>query len=259
MPEPELQLDPKAPARRLWWIALAFMVLSLCCWRWEANGGEQLVTQMLHRLGAPALASYWGQSMTLVTELGNGTVLVYLLAVLVAWRRNRRELQDLIVALVVAGLVASVLKHSFDRGRPEADRFQSWPSGHTAAITAFAGCLLHRRAVFRVALALVILVGLSRVWLLRHWPADVLGGFAVGSAAAAVAMTLPNLTMLRPLNRAACLLLVTLAMTLFSVDLTLGSAFQHPGRLLMAPLLLATLLHQLHAPPESSRPDAGAG
>lgn len=58
-----------------------------------------------------------------------------------------------------------------------------FPSGHAQAATVFWGSLareLRRRWVIPLALTVIALVGLSRVYLGVHFPADVLGGWMVG-------------------------------------------------------------------------------
>lgn len=75
----------------------------------------------------------------------------------------------------------------------------SFPSGHTTAATVFAAFALwallprattplQRAALVGVAVAYASIVGLTRMWLGVHWPADVLGGWLYGTAAAALAV-----------------------------------------------------------------------
>ncbi len=73
------------------------------------------------------------------------------------------------------------------------------PSGHVAAATAFflALALFFRsRAVLALSVVWILLMGLSRMYLGRHFIADVLGGVAVGIVAVSVAAFL-----VRPLTR----------------------------------------------------------
>jgi undecaprenyl-diphosphatase len=107
----------------------------------------------------------------------------------------------LLLLISVAGGTAlnDLLKYIFDRPRPDlvlhdAQVFtSSFPSGH-AAVSAVVyltlGALLARDApsiavkiyVMAVAIFLVFLIGVSRVFLGVHYPTDVLAGWCIGSA-----------------------------------------------------------------------------
>jgi membrane-associated phospholipid phosphatase len=99
-------------------------------------------------------------------------------------------------ALMVAAPVLEVsLKHLVGRPRPAQPSF-GFPSGHATAAAAFFGAVLYlaetlspvpRRLARACALAMIVLVGLARVFLRAHWPSDVLGGIALGLALASAA------------------------------------------------------------------------
>jgi undecaprenyl-diphosphatase len=100
------------------------------------------------------------------------------------------------VTLSGAGLLNALLKQTFARERPEAffdyplPLSQSFPSGHAIfAASVFGGLAVLvtdrvsnpvlRVLVWLVALAMILLVGVSRVYLGVHYPSDVLAGYAV--------------------------------------------------------------------------------
>lgn len=131
-----------------------------------------------------------------------------LLAALVAWWRGRRDwvrvLCLMMVAASLAGLSADFLRGMIGRTRPTATAPQGWygvrtegrwlitehaynsfPSGHTTAATAFALPLfLWRRRLGLLAFPFVALVAGARVWASAHHLSDVLAGAFLGSVIA---------------------------------------------------------------------------
>ena len=104
-----------------------------------------------------------------------------------------------VVAVLGSALLTTVLKLLIDRDRPDlvshgmAVYNQSFPSGHAtqAAATylflAFlvgsqSASLIVKRLVLAAAIAVIAMVGASRVYLGVHWPSDVIAGWMVGSA-----------------------------------------------------------------------------
>jgi len=139
--------------------------------------------------GVPALmvvASFVGRP-AFVLVLG-----LFLALLAAGWQRPG---DALLVALAVGGaeILNDLLKLLFARHRPPlADlASSSFPSGHATGSIVLYGLLVYfalraggplwRRILAAVAgLLVVLLVGLSRVYLGEHYPTDVLGGWAIG-------------------------------------------------------------------------------
>ena len=141
------------------------------------------------------------QMMVDITALGGGTVL--LLAVLLAGGFLAVQRRWVTLALVVAGtasgsLVVMLIKGLVARVRPPLDErlvavsSASFPSGHAAnsAIVYLTLALLlvqtvhgHAARVYILAATavLVVLIGVSRLYLHVHWPSDVVGGWVFGT------------------------------------------------------------------------------
>lgn len=134
-----------------------------------------------------------------ITWLGSPLAGLVLGAALCVFLYRRRHVVEAgLLVLVVGGdeLLNVILKLSFHRHRPEVAFVQldtySYPSGHAMMATAFYGAcayLLCRRlpgiwprvAVVGGAVALVIVLGFSRLYLGVHYLSDVLGGYAGGA------------------------------------------------------------------------------
>lgn len=87
-------------------------------------------------------------------------------------------------SMAVTAIVAQTLKVSVNRRRPEAtcSNFNSsFPSGHATGSFAMATILANRYSRYRVvSYAAASIVGLSRIYLGRHYPSDVLAGALLG-------------------------------------------------------------------------------
>lgn len=146
----------------------------------------------------------WGLMVaTAITAIGYGLADAGIAAVLfgvglMAGRPREAVAGKLgLFAVIVGSLFGQVLKNLFCRSRPLTERsgqffvefpclgkgagFISFPSGH--AVTAFALAFALSRVYPRYALlfyGLAGLVALSRVYLAKHFPSDVVAGAAIG-------------------------------------------------------------------------------
>jgi undecaprenyl-diphosphatase len=113
-----------------------------------------------------------------------------------------RHKRRLAVYVAVTGLglavLSPLLKHLVDRLRPIVAMpvaragGASFPSGHTLTVTVWVGVALlvllplvpdrYRRLVVGIGVALVVIVGLTRIALGVHFVSDVLGGWLIGAA-----------------------------------------------------------------------------
>jgi undecaprenyl-diphosphatase len=143
-----------------------------------------------------------------ITFLGTGTVVMVVVVVsgMFLWLTNHRYSALLLLLTTTGGiLLNNLLKAGFGRPRPQVVEWgtnvmsSSFPSGHamSAAVVygtvAYLAARLHRRRLHRVitlllAAALIILIGLSRLYLGVHYPSDVIAGIIIGLAWAGFCM-----------------------------------------------------------------------
>ena len=153
-------------------------------------------------LSDPIGSRSFEEAMRDVTALGGVTVMVLVTVVgVLAFLVHRRRVHAAILALTVllADLSSEGLKLVYSRPRPDLVPHGSYvysasfPSGHStlSAATFLTLAMLiaslepnrgTKVMVYVLAFALVLSVGVSRVYLGVHWPSDVLAGWCLGAA-----------------------------------------------------------------------------
>ena len=165
------------------------------------NGFDQSITLFFHQL-----YQLGGDLMTKLMELislfgKHGLFLIALSLVLAFFRKTRRFGTAMCAGLFLGALFVNIyLKVAIARPRPYTIDFykQLWmlvgqnvesdfcfPSGHTNA--AFAAMvpvfILGRKRWSWLALVFGVLMGISRIYLVVHFPSDVVGGMITGTVA----------------------------------------------------------------------------
>lgn len=176
------------------------LVIALLAWQ-VLSAGPVTVLDARLTLWFAGNRQPWLDAFMLAVANGHDTVRLLGATVLIAfwriWRQQQRDLAYL--AAVPAGMLLNVgLKILFARPRPVLEdplvhlSTFSFPSGHAVGSTVFYGALCalvlaharHRgtRALaIGVAVAMVLLVCFSRVYLGAHYLSDVLAGVCVGT------------------------------------------------------------------------------
>jgi undecaprenyl-diphosphatase len=151
---------------------------------WAAEGAARIATDPLVDVAR------------VVTELGSLPVTAAVAAVTAAWALVRRRPIDavaLAAGVVLAVAAVHVAKAAYGRDRPVdmlvPAALEAYPSGHTAYAVTLVACAVvlvrggvgwaARFAAVSVAVAAVVVVGFTRVYLRVHFLTDVLGGAAL--------------------------------------------------------------------------------
>jgi undecaprenyl-diphosphatase len=179
--------------------SLAAAVLALLLFAWlgsevlegETQHFDQVIREWVHSFASSSLT----RAMTAISLLGYNVLMVEMaigLAVF-AWLRWRRAALWLVVAMTGSLVLDLTLKYVYHRTRPTAyfgtaPHSYSFPSGHALCPFCFYGVLAGllsartrplawRLLIWFTAAALVIAIGLSRIYLGVHYPSDVVAGY----------------------------------------------------------------------------------
>lgn len=157
---------------------------------------DEIVRASIHETAFPALTAV----MQLMSFLGSTLFLIAFGVVVVIalyLREHRRGATLFTITTVGASVLLVTLKLAFRRARPEPffdtmlPASYSFPSGHSLAAFCFYGALaeiLTERTdklwlqiiVWTAAALMILLIGISRIYLGVHHPSDVVAGYAVG-------------------------------------------------------------------------------
>jgi len=183
-------------------LGISAAVASLIFFAWLSNevlAGEtrqfdEVTRAAVHHLASPTMTaimrgiSFTGSTIFLTTA----TIIMFI------WfltRRWRREGWLLGITMLGASILNTTLKLTFQRPRPEpffdllAPRTYSFPSGHSLASFCFYGALatvltarIENKTInfvtWLIAGVMVLVIGLSRIYLGVHYTTDVLAGYA---------------------------------------------------------------------------------
>jgi undecaprenyl-diphosphatase len=150
------------------------------------------------------LNSYHSKSLDLFfskfTFLGDGLFVVMLAVILFFTLKTQRLSILILISYIVSGLLAQLLKHSFNAPRPKVflkpeeyqhfidgvsiANYESFPSGHTTSAFALAYILAYstnKKSFQIILLILAIAAGYSRIYLGQHFLTDVLSGAFLGT------------------------------------------------------------------------------
>ena len=194
------RLPTRSPPRALILLVMTFGAAGIFAeitedvWNRETSEFDRSLSLAIHELDSPSMDF----TMELFTTIGSLKVVIVVLVLIVVEairRRDRRAAYSLLGVFLASETFNWVLKHLVGRPRPTLfDEIAtlhtySFPSGHAmtgAAVYGMIGVVLareHPRLRWPLAVAvpaLVILIGVSRVFLGVHWPTDVLAGWAAG-------------------------------------------------------------------------------
>lgn len=193
--------------------AFAFLALALFIASGRSFAFDRSLVLLFREAGdlsMPVGPAWFREAMRDVTALGSfvGLGLMTIAASLTLWFCRHRPLAlGLVLTVVSATFVSTGLKILIGRDRPDIVEHAaltftaSFPSGHAflsaatlLSIAGFVGLAARRDDITQLCIwlawAMIVIIGISRVYLGVHWPTDVIGGWCLGIAWSGVAVAL---------------------------------------------------------------------
>lgn len=153
-------------------------------------------TAFIREFSSPAMDSF----MTGITFMGNFEFMVFpffVVFIYFLFIKPHRWFSIKVPVVAVGSIsINLILKRIFDRPRPVLDQLVdvsgfSFPSGHAMFSFSFFGLLIYivwffvknpvlKHGITLILLVLILLIGLSRVYVGVHYPSDVIAGFSAG-------------------------------------------------------------------------------
>ena len=186
-------------------LVLVFLFVTFLVYSKITQQFDESIVSFFHSIAGNPILDLFMQS---VTEAGDVFYMLVFAALLVIIKKTRRIGVVLLILLVLTTILTGYIKCGVDRERPQLpfsgtqfpidisqDTFSlfcegganaSFPSGHASRATVFGilfGFILSQRFPRGCYLLLLypILMSISRVYVLQHFPMDVIGGAILGT------------------------------------------------------------------------------
>lgn len=169
------------------------------------RGFDYAILQAIHAFALEA-GSFFAWLMEAITILcDDGLGMIALGLVLCLFKRTRKLGTAILFSVAIAAMITNLtLKPLVERARPYThDAYHAWwvrmgehmesdrsfPSGHTtAAMAAMTAIFLHTNKKYSwTAFLFALLMGFTRLFLVVHYPTDVIAGFLAGAIGAVIA------------------------------------------------------------------------
>jgi membrane-associated phospholipid phosphatase len=164
-------------------------------WEKESFSFDTTFLLWIHQFANPIT----DRVMLAITQLGNPNVVIpiAIITLIFLWLdRHYSEAKFFAIACLGGAILNTGLKLVFRKSRPALwhrlieETSYSFPSGHALGAVVLYGAIAYLGSeyyprfagwIYGGAIALIVLIGLSRLYLGVHWPTDVMAGYSVGS------------------------------------------------------------------------------
>ena len=174
-----------------WIICILSLIIFLILGYLVKTNNDLIIDTVIYNLISNIITDDLTNLIKFITFLGSATVVILITIIALIILKNKKIGLFMALDLITITIFQYLLKAIFGRSRPIGinlieESSYSFPSGHSLTAMAFYGFIIYLiyksklkyKKVYMMLLSLLILlIGLSRVYLGVHYITDVLGGF----------------------------------------------------------------------------------
>ena len=173
---------------------LIFSVLAVGVIRKSLSSFDMIIYQFIIQFKTNWLTHFF----KVITNFSNSICLLLICLLIIIFIKNKQKSQFVFLNLINIVLLNILLKELFSRPRPFelmliTENGYSFPSGHSMASMAFYGFIIYlichsnwskkSKMISNLLLSiLILLIGISRIYLGVHYASDVIAGFSISMA-----------------------------------------------------------------------------
>ena len=158
---------------------------------------DRTIQQLIRSNMSSSLTSFFKHIST-IGGVRYGVVIVSVILVILLIKKWYSEAIYLLVNIITAPILVTILKYVYDRQRPSlthlvVENGLSFPSGHaTASVMLYMSLVIIcwqrikqdylKYIPLVIAVVMIVLIGISRIYLGVHYPTDILGGWLLSGS-----------------------------------------------------------------------------
>ena len=180
---------------RRWLILIVFLVIFLFIFEDVMDKEIHIFDNSIYKLLSVLIDERITIFTKFITTLGSAYAIIPICAISIIYFRKKKQALYIPINLITIFIINQVLKRIIQRPRPEGFRIveeggYSFPSGHSMVSMAFYGLFIYliyknvkNKYIKWISITLlsilIILIGISRIYLGVHYASDVVAGFCL--------------------------------------------------------------------------------
>lgn len=178
-----------------WIIAILMLVVCFIIIENVFDNDIQIFDDYIYRYVSLIISPQMTTTLKVITHLGSGSVIAIICIGSLIFIKNKIYGKLMALSVIITSILNTIIKHIINRPRPTGfnlidETGYSFPSGHSMVSMAFYGLIIFivyryvKNKYLKIALMsllslLILLIGISRIYLGVHYASDVVEGFCI--------------------------------------------------------------------------------